>query len=73
MSIFKKRLNILPYEYPQLLEYKNAIRHSYWIDDEFNFTEDINDFKIKTTDVEKSAIERCMLAIAQIEVSVKTF
>ena len=73
MSIFDKRVNILPYEYPQLLEYKNAIRHSYWLDDEFNFTEDINDFKIHTTEVEKSAIKRCMLAIAQIEVSVKTF
>ena len=45
-DIFKPRVNILPYEYPQLLEYKDAIRHSYWIDTEFNFTEDIQDFKI---------------------------
>lgn len=73
MSIFEKRVNILPYEYPQLLKYKDAIRHSYWIDDEFNFTSDINDFKINVTDVERSAIERTMLAIAQIEVNVKTF
>lgn len=29
MSIFKKRVNILPYEYPALLKYKDAIRHSY--------------------------------------------
>lgn len=73
MSIFEKRVNILPYEYPQLLKYKDAIRHSYWIDDEFNFTSDINDFKVNITDVERSAIERTMLAIAQIEVNVKTF
>ena len=45
-NIFKHRVNILPYEYPQLLAYKDAIRHSYWIDTEFNFTEDIQDFKI---------------------------
>ena len=44
-NIFKKRENILPYEYPQLLDYKDAIRHSYWIDTEYNFTEDISDFK----------------------------
>ena len=73
MSIFEKRVNILPYEYPDLLKYKDASRHSYWIDDEFNFTSDINDFKININDVERSAIERSMLAIAQIEVNVKTF
>lgn len=73
MNIFKKRVNILPYDYPDLLKYKDAIRHSYWIDDEFNFTSDINDFKININDSERSAIERSMLAIAQIEVNVKTF
>ena len=25
-NIFEKRINILPYEYPSLLAYKNAIR-----------------------------------------------
>lgn len=72
-SIFEPRVNILPYQYPQLLEYKDAIRHSYWIDTEFNFTSDIDDFKNKVNKEEKEAIKRTMLAIAQIEVSVKTF
>lgn len=72
-NIFEPRINILPYDYPQLLDYKDAIRHSYWIDTEFNFTSDINDFKTKVTDEEQEAIKRTMLAIAQIEVSVKTF
>ena len=72
-NIFKPRVNILPYEYPQLLAYKDAIRHSYWIDTEFNFTTDIDDFKTKVSDEEREAIKRTMLAIAQIEVSVKTF
>jgi ribonucleoside-diphosphate reductase beta chain len=72
-DIFKKRENILPYEYPELLEYKKAIRHSYWLESEFNFTSDINDFKIKVNDSEREAIKRTMLAIAQIEVKVKTF
>lgn len=72
-NIFKPRVNILPYEYPSLLAYKDAIRHSYWIDTEFNFTTDINDFKTKVTEKEREVIKRAMLAIAQIEVNVKTF
>tara|TARA_R100000742_G_C4279388_1_gene103809 strand:- start:2598 stop:3575 length:978 start_codon:yes stop_codon:yes gene_type:complete len=72
-DIFKPRVNILPYEYPQLLAYKDAIRHSYWIDTEFNFTEDIQDFKININSKEKDVIKKTMLAIAQIEVNVKTF
>ena len=72
-DIFKPRTNILPYEYPQLLAYKDAIRHSYWIDTEFNFTEDIQDFKVTITPSERDVIKKTMLAIAQIEVNVKTF
>ena len=72
-NIFKPRVNILPYEYPSLLAYKDAIRHSYWIDTEFNFTTDIDDFKTKVSDSEREVIKRAMLAIAQIEVNVKTF
>lgn len=72
-NIFLKRVNILPYEYPDLLKYKDAIRHSYWIESEFNFTTDINDFKVVISDVERDVIKKTMLAIAQIEVNVKTF
>ena len=72
-NIFKSRENILPYEYPQLLAYKDAIRHSYWIDTEFNFTEDIQDFKVTINPKQRDIIKKTMLAIAQIEVNVKTF
>lgn len=73
MDIFEKRANVLPYEYPQLLKYKDAIRHSYWIHTEYNFTQDISDYKTKLTDVEKDIIKKTMLSIAQIEVNVKSF
>ena len=72
-NIFMPRENIMPYEYPSLLEYKDAIRHSYWIDTEYNFTTDIDDFKTKVSDQEREVIKKTMLAIAQIEVNVKTF
>ena len=72
-DIFEKRINLKPYEYPQLYEYVPAIRHSYWIHTEFNFTSDIQDFKTRLTDVERTAIKNTMLAISQIEVAVKSF
>lgn len=72
-NIFTKRVNLKPYEYPQLVEFADAVRHSYWVHTEFNFTGSIQDFKTSITKEEQSVIERAMLAIAQIEVNVKTF
>lgn len=71
--IFDERENLLPYEYGDLLKYKDAIRHSYWIHTEFNFTSDINDYKMLITDSEREVIKRTMLAIAQVEIKVKAF
>ncbi len=72
-DIFKKRVNLKPYEYPELYEYVGAVRHSYWLHTEFNYTSDIQDFHVNVSPVERSAIKNAMLAIAQIEVAVKTF
>lgn len=72
-GIFEKRVNIKPYEYPELLEFKDAIRHSYWIHTEFNTTGDIQDFKTKISLEEKEVLKRTMLAISQIEINVKRF
>lgn len=72
-DIFRKRDNLKPYEYPQLLEFKDAVRHSYWVHTEFNFSSDIQDMKVKLSKEESEIVKRAMLAIAQIEVKVKTF
>jgi len=72
-DLFKRRISLKPYEYPELYEYVHAIRHSYWIHTEFNFVSDVQDFKVNVNEVEKSAIKNAMLAIAQIEVAVKSF
>lgn len=71
--IFKKRSHLKPYEYPELIDYVKAIRHSYWVHTEFNFTGDVQDFKVNVTDAERGALKNALLAIAQIEVAVKTF
>lgn len=72
-DIFAKRVELKPYEYPELYEYVDAIRHSYWVHTEFNFTGDVQDFHVNVTESEREAIRRTMLAIAQIEVAVKSF
>ncbi len=72
-DLFKKRVHMRPYEYPELREYVDAIRHSYWIHTEFKYTSDVQDFHVNVTDAERNAIKNSMLAIAQIEVAVKTF
>lgn len=72
-DIFKKRVYLKPYEYPELYEYVSAIRHSYWIHTEFNFVGDVQNFKVNVDEKERTVIKNAMLAIAQIEVAVKTF
>lgn len=73
MSIFDKRVAFKPFEYPEIIEYKNAINHSYWLVSEWNFVSDIHDFNVRLNDVEREVLKNAMLAISQIEVSVKKF
>ncbi|MEM9336625.1 MAG: ribonucleotide-diphosphate reductase subunit beta [Patescibacteria group bacterium] len=72
-DLFTKRVELKPYEYPELASYVDAVRHSYWIHTEFSYTSDTNDYKVNVTDAERESIKKTMLAIAQIEVAVKTF
>lgn len=73
LDIFKKRINIKPYEYYQLLDYIDAIRHSYWIHTEFNYNPDIQDIKVNLSEKDVNLVLRAMLAISQIESAVKEF
>jgi ribonucleoside-diphosphate reductase beta chain len=73
MSIFDKRVAFKPFEYPEILEYKTAINHSYWLVSEWNFLSDIQDFNVNLNEIEKNALKNALLAISQIEVSVKKF
>ena len=62
-KLLQERVVYKPFEYPELYAYVPAIRHSYWIHTEFNFTSDIQDFKTHLSEVEKNAIKNTMLAI----------
>lgn len=72
-SLLVERRNLRPTEYPELLAYRDAIRHSYWLHTEYNLTDDVHDYRTRVSSAERSAIRNCMLAISQVEVAVKTF
>lgn len=72
-NIFRPRVHIKPYEYPDLLKYKDATRHSFWVHTEYNYDPDVQDIKVNLKEHEKLAVERTMLAISQIENAVKSF
>ena len=73
MSIFDKRLQYKPFEYPEVLSYTEAINKSFWVHSEVDFTADMQDFHSHLSSNEKEVIKRSLLAIAQIEVAVKSF
>lgn len=71
--IFDKRIAFKPYEYPEVLKFREAIKHSRWDVEEFNFDSDAYEFKNSLNKEEREVIKRTLLAISQIEISVKTF
>lgn len=38
MSIFDKRVNYKPFEYPEILTFTEAIQKAYWVHGEVDFT-----------------------------------
>lgn len=73
MSIFQKRVNYKPFEYPEILNFTEAINKSFWVHSEVDFTADVQDFHSHLSKNEKQVVKRSLLAIAQIEVAVKSF
>lgn len=73
MGIFDKRVNYKPFEYPEILQFTEAINKSFWVHSEVDFTADIQDFHSQISDEDRNAVKNSLLAIAQIEVAVKTF
>lgn len=73
MGIFDKRENYKPFEYPEVMEFVDAMNKSFWVHSEVEFTADIQDFKSDLSYIEQEAVKRSLLGIAQVEVAVKTF
>ncbi|MCE2789195.1 MAG: ribonucleotide-diphosphate reductase subunit beta [Saprospiraceae bacterium] len=73
MGIFDKRVNYKPFEYPEVLKFTSAMNNSFWVHSEVDFTADVQDFHSYLHDVDRQVVKKALLAIAQIEVAVKTF
>lgn len=73
MGIFDKRIQYKPFEYPEVLQFTEAINKSFWVHSEVDFTADTQDFHSHLSPAERNAVKNSLLAIAQIEVAVKSF
>ena len=72
-NIFEKRIAYKPFEYPEVMDFINTLNQTFWVHSEVDFTGDLQDFNVNFSENEKNAVKNTLIAIAQIEVSVKTF
>ena len=71
-DIFEHRENIKPYEYPEVMQIVDALDDSFWTVRKFSFGQDVMDYNYNLSHAEKEFAKRGMLAISQIENTVKT-
>jgi ribonucleoside-diphosphate reductase beta chain len=71
--IFNEQISRKPNHYPWTDKFIEAMHNGFWTDKEFNFSSDIQDFKVNLSEKEKEIIIRTLSAIGQIEIAVKTF
>ena len=72
MGIFDYRRNYKPFEYPEVTEFTDAINKSFWYIQKLILLP-TQDFLSHLSESEQNAVKNALLAIAQIEVNVKTF
>ena len=63
MSIFDRRVNYKPFEYPGIYQFTDAINNAFWVHSEVDFTADTQDFHTDLSDAERSAVKNSLLAI----------
>lgn len=73
MGLFDKRVNYKPFEYPEVMQFVEAMNTSFWVHSEIDFTADVQDFRTNLNVEEQEVIKRSLLSIAQVEVGVKLF
>jgi len=71
--IFDEQISRKPNHYPWTDKFIEAMHNGFWTDKEFNFSSDIQDFKVNLSEKEKEIVIRTLSAVGQIEIAVKTF
>jgi ribonucleoside-diphosphate reductase beta chain len=71
--IFDEQISRKPNNYKWTDGFIEAMHNGFWTDKEFSFKSDVQQFKVNLTEQEREIIIRCLSAIGQIEIAVKTF
>lgn len=71
--IFSEQISRKPDHYPWTQDFISAMHNGFWTHKEFNFSSDVQDFKINLNEQEKQIITRALSTIGQLEISVKKF
>jgi len=71
--IFDEQVSRKPNQYPWTEQFIESMHNGFWTDKEFTFKSDVQQFKVVLNDQEREIVIRCLSAIGQIEVAVKTF
>ena len=72
-GLFEEQISRKPNHYPWTQEFIDAIWAGFWTPNEFDFKADYAQFHTELTDEEREMVVRCLSAIGQIEIAVKTF
>lgn len=73
MAIFDEQISRKPNHYKFTDSFVEAIHNNFWTHREFNFSSDIQDYKVKLDEQEKQIIVRALSTIGMLEISVKKF
>lgn len=73
MGLFDEQVSRKPNHYPWTQDIVNALWHSFWTPNEFNFRADYSQFHNELTEEERKVIIRTLSAIGQVEIAVKRF
>lgn len=71
--IFDEQISRKPDNYPWTQDFIEAMHNGFWTHREFNFSSDVQDFRVSLTEQQKQIIIRALSTIGQLEISVKKF
>lgn len=73
MALFDEQISRKPNQYPWTQDIIDALWHSFWTPNEFNFRSDYAQFYSELTEEERGVVVRTLAAIGQVEIAVKRF
>lgn len=73
MGLLDKRVIYAPFEYDQAYTYWEKQQQAHWIHTEISMASDINDWKIKLTDLEKNVVGNVLKGFTQAEIFIEDY